>query len=547
MKRPSWPISFTAAAIFGCVQIILLGVVSELLVRHSLARGEAGQRDVLASYRRIDQINRAFSLLQDIETGERGYVITGNPEFLAPYDHAMATIGGELSGIEASHDPDKVALAQAMRARIADATRVIEVRRARGLSAVLAETGGQRGKRLMDVVRGQVARVVQGEWAELRRQNALRDAWERRAETTIYIALVGSQLLSLGVGAPLLWLVRRRRVAERAARQGASMLRATLESVDHGVAVLDAEGRLVEWNEQLSTLLGAEGLKKGDLACGPEETQGARGQKALKLERVVGETLCLEVRGRPAPDDTYVVTYTDISERRLAERLKSDFISTVSHELRTPLTAIRGALGMLAGPLSAGLPARAVQMMSIAERNARRLTELVNDLLDIDKIESGRMTYQIAPVDLNSLAIDAAETNRSFAIDRGVTMAVGCTAEPVVVQADSGRLLQVIANLVSNAAKFSPARGIVTITVERSGPAARVSVNDNGDGIPTEFQSRIFGKFAQAASGDARMTRGSGLGLSISKAIVEGHGGTIGFETEPGNTTFTFSLPLAAA
>jgi signal transduction histidine kinase len=87
----------------------------------------------------------------------------------------------------------------------------------------------------------------------------------------------------------------------------------------------------------------------------------------------------------------------------------------------------------------------------------------------------------------------------------------------------------------------------VTITVERSGPAARVSVNDNGDGIPTEFQSRIFGKFAQAASGDARMTRGSGLGLSISKAIVEGHGGTIGFETEPGNTTFTFSLPLAAA
>jgi signal transduction histidine kinase len=547
MKRPSWPISFTAAAIFGCVQIILLGVVSELLVRHSLARGEAGQRDVLASYRRIDQINRAFSLLQDIETGERGYVITGNPEFLAPYDHAMATIGGELSGIEASHDPDKVALAQAMRARIADATRAIEVRRVRGLAAVLAETGGQRGRRLMDAVRAQVARVVQGEWAELRRQNALRDAWERRAETTIYIALVGSQLLSLGVGAPLLWLVRRRRVAERAARQGASVLRATLESVDHGVAVLDAEGRLVEWNEQLSTLLGAEGLKKGDLACGPEETQGARAQQALKLERVVGETLCLEVRGRPAPDDTYVVTYTDISERRLAERLKSDFISTVSHELRTPLTAIRGALGMLAGPLSAGLPARAVQMMSIAERNARRLTELVNDLLDIDKIESGRMTYQIAPVDLNSLAIDAAETNRSFAIDRGVTMAVGCTAEPVVVQADSGRLLQVIANLVSNAAKFSPARGIVTITVERSGPAARVSVNDNGDGIPTEFQSRIFGKFAQAASGDARMTRGSGLGLSISKAIVEGHGGTIGFETEPGNTTFTFSLPLAAA
>jgi signal transduction histidine kinase len=547
LKRPSWTVSFTAVAMFGCVQIVLLGAVSEMRVRHSLDLGEESRRDVVASYDEIDHVNHAFSLLQDVEIGERGYLLTGDPIFLGPYDQAQAGIGSELARLEASRDPARARLAAAMRAKIDDAARMIAVRRARGLAAAVGEIDAKHGKVLMDAVRVQVAAVVRDEWAELRRRNALRDARARRAEATIFIALIGSQLLSLGVGAMLLWVIRRRRAAERSASQGAALLRATLDSVDHGVAVLDSAGRLVEWNEQLTLALGLGDPRKGDLAFGPEEIEGARTGQPVKLERVIGDALCLEVRGRPAPDQTYVVTYTDISERRRSERLKSDFISTVSHELRTPLTAIRGALGLLAGPLSAGLPARAIGMMGIAERNAKRLTELVNDLLDIDKIESGRMTYHLAPIDLNSLAIDAAETNRSFAVDRGVTMAVGCTAEPVVVRADGGRILQVMANLVSNAAKFSPASGIVTITVERAGPAARVSVNDNGEGIPEEFQSRIFGKFAQAASGDARATRGSGLGLSISKAIVEGHGGTIGFETRPGSTTFSFSLPLAAA
>jgi signal transduction histidine kinase len=383
--------------------------------------------------------------------------------------------------------------------------------------------------------------------ATLKRQISDGDARERNEQTTLYLALIASQLICLCVGLPLVWLLRWLRAAERSASQNASLLRATLENVDHGVAMIDRDGRLLEWNEQLTAMFGVKALRKGDLAFGPEEIQGARTHEPLNLERVLGETLCLEVRGRPAPDEAYVVTYTDISERRRSERLKSDFVSTVSHELRTPLTAIRGALGLLTGPLSGGLSDRAMGMMLLADRNAKRLAELINDLLDVDKIESGRMTFHLGPVDLNSLAREAAETNHSFAIDREVTMAVGCTAEPVVVHADGGRILQVMANLVSNAAKFSPARAMVTITVERSGRAARVSVHDAGQGIPPEFQPRIFDKFAQAASGDARMNRGSGLGLTISKAIVEGHGGTIGFETRPGSTTFSFSLPLSRA
>jgi signal transduction histidine kinase len=384
-------------------------------------------------------------------------------------------------------------------------------------------------------------------FATLNRQITAHEAREQDAQRTLYLALIASQLICLCGGLPLVWLLRWLRAAERSASQNAALLRATLENVDHGVAMIDREGRLLEWNEQLTTMFGVNALRKGDPAFGPEEIQGARTHEPLNLERVVGETLCLEVRGRPAPDDAYVVTYTDISERRRSERLKSDFVSTVSHELRTPLTAIRGALGLLTGPLSGGLSERAMTMMLLADRNAKRLAELINDLLDVDKIESGRMTFHLSPVDLNSLAREAAETNHSFAIDREVTMAVGCTAEPVVVQADGGRILQVMANLVSNAAKFSPARAMVTITVERSGRAARVSVHDVGQGIPEEFQPRLFDKFAQAASGDARTTRGSGLGLNISKAIVEGHGGTIAFETRPGSTTFTFSLPLAHA
>ncbi|MBT0668015.1 PAS-domain containing protein [Novosphingobium profundi] len=381
--------------------------------------------------------------------------------------------------------------------------------------------------------------------------------------SAIGLLRAGHPMLALGLGmtlaslAIMVWQVEARASFASEARANAALLRATLDNVDHGIALIDAEGGLLAWNARLASLLGVipePGMPihamieqapgwAGEL----EEVRAVRSRNPLRLERALPlSERFVEVRGAPVEDGLYALTYTDITERRAQERLTSDFISSVSHELRTPLTSIRGALGLMQ---AAGeeLPPRVASLAALAGRNAERLLTLVNDLLDVEKIESGRLDFDFAPVDLNAIALEAAEVNAAYAQRRGVTLTLGREVRPVMVRADAGRLQQVMANLISNAAKFSPQGGIVTITVELRLGEALITVHDHGEGVPEAFRSRIFGKFAQAASGDQRQTGGSGLGLNISRAIVERHGGTIGFTSEPGNTSFRVVLPIMAA
>ncbi len=184
-------------------------------------------------------------------------------------------------------------------------------------------------------------------------------------------------------------------------------------------------------------------------------------------------------------------------------------------------------------------------LIDIACKNSERLIRLINDILDIEKIESGKLVFNLAPIALLPIVEQSLEVNRSYGEQLGVRFQL---AEPVcgiTVSADSDRLTQVLTNLLSNAAKFSPPHGTVVVSVRRLGASVRVAVADQGPGIPKVFRSRIFQKFAQADSSDTRQKGGTGLGLSISKAIVERHGGTIGFEAAPGGgTIFFFELPL---
>jgi signal transduction histidine kinase len=239
----------------------------------------------------------------------------------------------------------------------------------------------------------------------------------------------------------------------------------------------------------------------------------------------------------------------DISERKRVERLKSEFISTVSHELRTPLTSIGGALGLIAGGVVGEISEEVRELVDISRVNADRLTALVNDILDIEKLESGQIDLRRCDTDVWSLLQQAMAHNAGYAERFGVRLVLEeetRPAEPVMVFVDPSRLLQVLANLMSNAIKFSPPAGKVVLTLERDAANVKVVVYDQGPGIPEDFRSRIFQKFAQADGTDTRQRGGTGLGLSISKAIVERLGGTIGFEPNPGGgTRFFFSLPIA--
>lgn len=250
------------------------------------------------------------------------------------------------------------------------------------------------------------------------------------------------------------------------------------------------------------------------------------------------------VRDHPDDPGLFIGIARDLTERRKVDQLKSEFISIVSHELRTPLTSIRGSLGLLIGGAAGELGPRVRRMVEIAHHNSERLVRLINDMLDMEKIESGKMRFDMRPLATTPLVQNALEMNRGY----GEQYEIEFVADPDAVDAhvfgDFDRLIQVLTNLLSNAAKFSPAGGQVRVAVTQTEKLVRIAVIDRGPGIPKDFEKRLFERFSQADTSDARQKGGTGLGLSICKAIVERHDGSLGFESELGSgSTFWIELP----
>jgi PAS domain S-box-containing protein len=248
------------------------------------------------------------------------------------------------------------------------------------------------------------------------------------------------------------------------------------------------------------------------------------------------------------PEEGQVIGFfslgSDITEFKRIDRMKTEFISTVSHELRTPLTSIRGALGLIAGGVAGELPEAVKSLVGIAKSNCERLIRLINDILDSEKIESGKMRLDLQVVDIEKLVQQAVSANDGFAGQHSVKVQFEASGETLQVRIDNDRGIQVLTNLLSNAVKFSPPEGVVQVKVLRVARTVRVEVVDSGPGIPGDFQDRIFQKFSQADSSDSRQKGGTGLGLNISKALVDKMGGQIGFASEAGaGATFFIEFP----
>lgn len=243
-----------------------------------------------------------------------------------------------------------------------------------------------------------------------------------------------------------------------------------------------------------------------------------------------------------------LVVAVDITERREMERMKTEFISTVSHELRTPLTAIRGALRMLTTGLGGTLSEDARSLVSVADTNSERLVRLINDILDIEKLEAGQLSLVSRRLNLRALVEQALTDNRPYAEAHEVSLELAANAADGGVEVDPDRFAQVMANLLSNACKHSPSRSRVTVSilpVTREGSEwLEVTVSDSGEGIPPAFQPRIFDRFAQADGSDRRRTGGTGLGLAITRDLIHAMGGRIDFTSAPGEgTQFRVRLP----
>ncbi len=242
----------------------------------------------------------------------------------------------------------------------------------------------------------------------------------------------------------------------------------------------------------------------------------------------------------------FTLIIRDMTEQRELDAMKSAFVATVSHELRTPVTSIQGAVKLMLS-MEGTLPEPHVRLLDIAEKNCARLVQIVNDILDLEKMDGGQLTIHCQLQSLGPWVRHAMVTLQPYAESFGVTLGcdTGLADAEALCHMDEHRITQVLVNLLSNAIKFSKHGGAVQVRIHRMGSSLRVSVVDRGAGIPEEFRHRIFQRFAQVRPDDANGPAGTGLGLAICKAIVEQHGGVIGFESTAGKgSTFYFDLPL---
>ena len=348
---------------------------------------------------------------------------------------------------------------------------------------------------------------------------------------------------------------------EKALKESEEKYHLIFDSAPLGLVHYDNTGVITEFNERFINIIGEDKHNLANFSLlndthDPNLRQailntlrGKFGQYEGKSNALGGDKdkdIRLYCRGIQSEDGEIlggVSIMEDITEDKRVERLKSEFVSTVSHELRTPLTAIRGAVGLLNEGVVGDLPIEARKLTEISEVNTNRLLMLIDDILDISKIELGELSYDFHLMDVRRFLEEVVRVIETYARQHDVKLVLKRYCNDVFINADHDRMMQVMYNLLSNAIKFSPQNGKVIISMECIDEGVKISITDSGPGIPKEFQGVLFDRFTQYDSSDSRRTGGTGLGLNITKALIEKHHGKIDFETGKDGTTFYIILP----
>jgi len=354
--------------------------------------------------------------------------------------------------------------------------------------------------------------------------------------------------------------------AEEALRASEQRTRAILDNMLGGLIMVDPAGRIELVNPAAERMIGYTNAELAGKYLGPLLSLPSGADPQVFLRELIGKSLgkVTELEGKRKNGEIFPIelslfqvdtpegrrfagSIVDVTERRALDRLKREFVSSISHELRTPLTSIRGSLGLLAGGVLGPLSPDAVEIVAVAERNVLRLIGLINDILDLERLEGGRLEMEFESCDAAAIVEQSLESVRSFATQSKIALAVDPVSASVRVRGDADRLVQVLVNLLSNAVKFSTAGGTVTVRVVLGAALAEFQVEDRGRGVPPALREAIFERYRQVEASDSRRKGGVGLGLSICKAIVERHGGAIGVRDPAGTgSLFWFRIPLVS-
>ncbi len=570
---------FNAVLLAGLVLLVLLGGLAVSSVDQLVASAE---EENLAQGR-LTAVEEFVGKLERVGATVTRYLVEGTParnaEYVVGKDAALAAF--EALTAKVATDPAQTErltrINKLMRLRFIEQDRLV---RLIGERAPLPpppdswpyDTLGPARSANLDQSLADLLQAVRAE--EVKRIEARRAEVQVRARQTSSMIAWGGVIALLLVGSAA-WFAnryqRRQARADAQLRASEERVKKLIDSVPGLISYVDRRQTMQYHNRAYRDFLGRPaGALDGKPYLEVVDTEVARVIEPYVARALAGESVNFERTQRNAqgvlrvlacaftPDFGargevlgYYALLFDVTERRELERLKSDFVAMVSHELRTPLTSIVGALALARD--SEDMDAQIASLLEIAARNSERLARLVNDVLDLEKIEAGKMEFHHRPIDLGDLLAQAAAANQPYAETLGVRVRVNPSEDKVLAHADADRAMQVLTNLISNACKASGRGQEVVLSSAISGQMGRVAVRDHGRGIPVEFQPLVFEKFAQSATAKPiaqfAAHKGTGLGLPICKVLIEHMGGTIGFRTQTEGdetgTVFFFELPLA--
>jgi signal transduction histidine kinase/CHASE3 domain sensor protein len=559
--------------------VIAVAVLSMFLFREFFSVSQASEW-VSHTYRVRGELFAAQSDMRDAESAQRGYLLTGDKTFLDRYDNALVALNDrlkrlrELIGDNPHQMGDLFDAVKIIDAKKKEMSYIIQIFDESGQQAAIERLKTNRGRHLMNQLRQQFKEMEDEENRVLIERDA-----SFKAGTQLFIAVFSG--LAAAITTLLVayaYFMRRfilgSEVYQRDITAQKKLFSSDLESLSDGVMVANKAGEFVVTNPAAAYLTGitqhtapsSEWTKTYGCFLPDGVTPFPNDQlpllRAIRGETVINEELLLKSENLPRPvwlsisgtpvvsesgkSDLGVIVFRDVTDRKMAERRITEFISTVSHELRTPLTSIKGALRIIEGGLAGQLSPRATELIRVASEETERLIRLVNDILDLRKIEEGKLELKFVDLPIDTLVTRAVEAVYGMTSETNIVVDQG--VGPVILKCDEDRILQVVVNLLSNALKFSPKGSTITLKTEMTeGGLLRLSIIDQGQGISPEDLKKLFGRFQQLDSSDTRQKGGSGLGLAISKGIVEQHRGKIGVDTDLGKgSTFWFELPVNA-